>query len=289
MGLFSFGNKEDAAPPRRGRNAAVAQRSSSRERRPERRADQETMLDPTLPEKQRARRRLIGAIALVLAAVVILPMVLDSHPKPNTDDIAIQIPNRDTPVAAKSPAATADADAENAAAPDEAPPANVPASPAGTAPTTNNANAAPASPKTAKGTVRNAPKAVANTAPENARLQPLTAAQMPPPDSNITTPGTAAAAPPGSRFVVQIGAFPTEQRARAWVTKLKAAGVPAYIEHRKQADGSDRVLLRAGPFADRASAESAVKKVRLAGLTAQSNDSQAAATKTAPQSSKTAQ
>ncbi len=50
---------------------------------------------PILPEKKRARRRLIGAVALVLAAVIGLPMVLDSEPKPIADDISIQIPSKD--------------------------------------------------------------------------------------------------------------------------------------------------------------------------------------------------
>ncbi|NNH21378.1 SPOR domain-containing protein, partial [Bordetella trematum] len=45
----------------------------------------------------RARRRLAGAIALVLAAVIILPMVLDSEPVPVADDIPINIPSRNTP------------------------------------------------------------------------------------------------------------------------------------------------------------------------------------------------
>jgi DedD protein len=52
---------------------------------------------------------------------------------------------------------------------------------------------------------------------------------------------------------------------------LKAAGVPAYTEHRKQADGSTLTLLRAGPFADRAAASAAIAKVREAGLTSGAN------------------
>jgi DedD protein len=51
--------------------------------------------DPLLPEKKRARRRLVGAIALALAAAVGLPMLLDSEPKPLAGDIAIQIPSKD--------------------------------------------------------------------------------------------------------------------------------------------------------------------------------------------------
>ncbi|KAF3998280.1 SPOR domain-containing protein [Glaciimonas immobilis] len=53
--------------------------------------------DPVLPEKKRARRRLVGAVALVLAVVIVLPMVLDSEPKPLPSDIAIQIPSREKP------------------------------------------------------------------------------------------------------------------------------------------------------------------------------------------------
>ncbi|KGD92922.1 sporulation protein, partial [Achromobacter sp. RTa] len=45
----------------------------------------------------RARRRLAGAVALVLAAVIILPMVLDSQPVPVADNIPIRVPERNTP------------------------------------------------------------------------------------------------------------------------------------------------------------------------------------------------
>jgi DedD protein len=67
--------------------------------------------DPMLPEKKRARRRLVGAIALALAAAVGLPMLLDSEPKPLAGDIAIQIPPKDKaaplPVPAEPSAAPA--------------------------------------------------------------------------------------------------------------------------------------------------------------------------------------
>ncbi|MBN3819340.1 sporulation protein, partial [Paraburkholderia sp. Se-20369] len=73
--------------------------------------------------------------------------------------------------------------------------------------------------------------------------------------------------PAGARFAVQLGSFKDDATARSWATKLKSAGVPAYVEHRKQADGSMATLLRAGPFADRAAASAAIAKVREAGLT----------------------
>lgn len=59
-------------------------------------------VDHAVPEKKRARRRLVGAVALVLAAIIGLPMILDSEQKPLSNDIAIQIPSKDTPVASVS-------------------------------------------------------------------------------------------------------------------------------------------------------------------------------------------
>ncbi|HWQ37384.1 MAG TPA: SPOR domain-containing protein [Burkholderiales bacterium] len=51
-----------------------------------------TISDEELQLKKRARRRLVGAIALVLIVVVFLPMFLDSEPKPLSQDVAINIP-----------------------------------------------------------------------------------------------------------------------------------------------------------------------------------------------------
>ncbi len=42
--------------------------------------------------KRRARRRLVGAIVLALAAAVILPLLLEKEPKPLGDDVSVQIP-----------------------------------------------------------------------------------------------------------------------------------------------------------------------------------------------------
>ena len=317
MGIFSFGKKDDA-PNRRGANtsstrAARSERVERRTRRTERTVDADAMLlDPTLPEKQRARRRLVGAIAMVVAAVVVLPMVLDSHPKPVTDDISIDIPSRPAPKLTRR-----DEDTQAGVAPDNpAPDAALAAS--GLAPSTTAAQSQSggakksatqdAKPAEANATPTPATRSAANTAPTPA---PATAAA--PADNSVTKPAnqpankpstnaankpargnapaaaphadqsasTAASAdansgtpasPAGSRFAVQLGAFANEANARNWATKLKAAGVPAYTEHRKQADGTTLTLLRAGPFADRAAASAAIAKVREAGLGSGANN-----------------
>jgi len=53
--------------------------------------------------KRRGRRRLVGAVALVLAAVIVLPMVFDPEPR-GTAPVSVRIPAEDeTPFAPKPP------------------------------------------------------------------------------------------------------------------------------------------------------------------------------------------
>jgi len=42
--------------------------------------------------RRRARRRLVGAIVLALAAAVVVPMLLESEPKPLGESVAVKIP-----------------------------------------------------------------------------------------------------------------------------------------------------------------------------------------------------
>jgi DedD protein len=288
MGFFSFGKKDDA-PRRRGASASSARsggasdvRDGRRSRRSERAGDADAMLlDPTLPEKQRARRRLVGAIALVVAAVVILPMVLDSHPKPVTDDIAIDIPNR--PATAPSRADDDNPqDTQAGVAPDRAGVSDAAsgASAAGAASSSASASGlaairgkaaqqsaagAQAKPKQSESKQASAPsESATHSKATQAAAKPAAVPAPSPAEADSGTP----AAPAGARFAVRLGVFADDASARAWEAKLKAAGVPAYTEHRKQADGKTRTMLQAGPFADRAAASAAIAKVREAGLTA---------------------
>ncbi len=102
MGLFSRKNKQDRVAEDSGRfyskddDAAIGERArAKRASNAGGGATRRPGSDPLLPEKKRARRRLVGAIALALAAAVGLPMLLDSEPKPLAGDIAIQIPSKD--------------------------------------------------------------------------------------------------------------------------------------------------------------------------------------------------
>ena len=111
MGLFSFLGKnkqeaaaeDDSAYHSRDEDASLAARarskrpSSAGEPGSKRGKSGRNAPDPILPEKKRARRRLVGAIALALLVAIGLPMLLDSEPKPLASDIAIQIPSKDKP------------------------------------------------------------------------------------------------------------------------------------------------------------------------------------------------
>ena len=79
--------------------------------------------------KRRGRRRLVGAVALVLLAVIVLPMVFDPEPKGTVAPVEVRIPKEtDTAFAPKPPAAKPAAKVEAApvapAAPAPQPAAN---------------------------------------------------------------------------------------------------------------------------------------------------------------------
>jgi len=230
--------------------------SNARSRASRRNDDDDDGLDPELPQKQRARRRLIGAVVLVGTAVIVLPVVFDAKPRPVTDAVAVQIQGQpidrsakasaDEPKVASRRSASrgANASADQAQALDQG--EEVVASndtPAATAP---------------------APTAAQNNSP---------AAKPTPPADNkpAVKPAQQAAAPSadanGGKFILLIGAFADEKRASNWLGKLKGEKIPGYIEHKKVPEKGDLALLRAGPFNDRASAEAAQKRAEQIGLT----------------------
>lgn len=114
MGLFSklSKNKQEAAGQDSGYYSkaddqavlerARSKRATSADGPAARRSRNGNGEDAALPEKKRARRRLVGAIALALGVAIGLPMLLDSEPKPLASDIAIQIPSQDKPAKAGS-------------------------------------------------------------------------------------------------------------------------------------------------------------------------------------------
>ncbi|MYM36185.1 sporulation protein [Duganella sp. FT94W] len=148
MGLFSKSgkNKQDAGQDSGYYTSADDQALSERARAkrassgdaPRRRTRDREDDDPVLPEKKRARRRLVGAIMLALGVAVGLPMLLDSEPKQLSSDIDIKIPAKDKPLTQAAPAApvpaTAALDSKEEIVEDVKPAARPAPSPAAAAP-----------------------------------------------------------------------------------------------------------------------------------------------------------
>jgi hypothetical protein len=69
------------------------------------------------------------------------------------------------------------------------------------------------------------------------------------------------------RYVIQLGAFTSEERVNKWVEMLKTKKIPNYVLNRNASDGSKLFALRAGPFLNLDDAESAFKLISNWGLT----------------------
>ena len=67
------------------------------------------------------------------------------------------------------------------------------------------------------------------------------------------------------RFVVQVGSFGEESKAKEARSKLERAGIATYIQVVETSEGK-RTRVRVGPFGSRSEAEAAAKKVKALGL-----------------------
>lgn len=174
---------------------------------------------------------MVGAIALVLLAVIVLPWIFDPQPR-QAPPVSVRIPGEDeTPFVPKSvpkPPAPAVKVEKPAPAP-EVPPAapKTESKPAEKAPAAKPAPAAPAAP--------------AGTASERARAE---------------------AALANAQYFVPVGAYADPSTV---VAKLKAAKLAYFTERVATAKGTV-TRVRAGPFASREAAEKAQKQLKALGF-----------------------
>ncbi len=181
--------------------------------------------------KRKARRRLIGAIALTTAVVVILPMVLDREPAPSSQDIELRIPDKDhagefTPKVAM-PAASA-----------------VVAEPQ------------PVSAVTAIPTI--APLLDNKPAPAAVKPKPATQAKV---EAKSTAKPAEKVAVPHSGFVVQVGAFANAEGAKQLQGKLSKQGYHAYTEK-----SGNKTRVRVGSYTSHEAADKVKRKLEAQGL-----------------------
>jgi DedD protein len=199
-----------------------------------------TISDEELQLRRRARRRLIGAVVLVTAVVVVLPMVLDSEPRPAGQPISVQIPPPDSggfaPKLAPLPPAPQPAAPTAKPAAEEAP-AKIASAPAAPPPAQETLPAATQEPAQPAAKPRSKPKTTAKPAVKSK----------------------------GGQYVVQVIALADAGKAQQMQRQIAGAGVKSYTEVVKTAKG-DVTRVRAGPFASRSAAEKAREQLKALGM-----------------------
>ncbi|MDQ8021054.1 MAG: SPOR domain-containing protein [Moraxellaceae bacterium] len=220
--------------------------------------------DAQLELKKRARRRLVGAAALAMAAAIILPVVMDKEPRPSGNELQIRIPSQEGGNYA-SRLITARPDSATTT---QAPlaPVEPPAPPAVTAPQApaqaEPAAAAPVAPVPPPAPVAQDKPVVEKPVVE----KPAPAAKPVEPDRALAIlegKETQTHAASASSFYVQLGVYREQDNVRSVQAKAKDVGYSASTEK-----VGDRTRVRIGPFKTRAAADAAVAKLKKAGLAA---------------------
>jgi DedD protein len=225
--------------------------------------DTEAPLDGELELKKRSRRRLVGAIALALLAIVVLPMVMDHEPRQSAQDIQVRIPSQDAggftsrilpakPMATPLPPAEPESKAE--AKPETKP----------------EAKAEAKTPEAAKPETKPAAKPPEPVkAPEKPVAKPAEPAKQPDKEAAKAEEARAKAALNGAavsdQWVVQLGAYKEAANVKQLTAKLKQMGLPSYTEHFDSPQGA-RTRVRAGPFKTRDAADKARERIKTIGV-----------------------
>jgi DedD protein len=265
--LFGKGTESGKRPPTRNGGSSEAQLKALR---------------------SKARRRLIGALALVLAAVIVVPWLFE---EPVTDDtahqapIVIPTPPQGLPPAPEPAAAVADATpaegtvqaADPAAASAAGTPASVPqatgqvagVTPAAPEPSAPDASAGKPKPEPARTEPKPAskpstPHTITERTDDGSVALALLAGKAPPAASAAAAPAPAASSGQG-RYYLQVAAYASEQDAQSRRNGLQQAGITdAYVE-RGQSGGKTVYRLRVGPFGSHEAAQAAQARLRALG------------------------
>lgn len=195
----------------------------------------ETAGDQELNLKKRARRRLVGAIALVLLMIIVLPMILKDRAATNPQEkITISLPSEQQTV---TPAAPSDFDSRI-----------VPVEPSAALPqTTETSEPAAPSKVDPEASVAIAEKPASDKAPPVKQVNKTNA------DVN-------------HKYYVQIGVFSDEANVKQLQSKLSDLGYKSQTEKIDTAKGK-KIRLRTQLFADRNEAAIALQNIKDAGLT----------------------
>ena len=221
--------------------------------------------DAQLLLKKRARRRLVGAVALAGLAAVILPKIMDEEPRHQDQNIQIRIPGQDlapfNPSLRPPPAVSEEN--EQVSPPVDQPTTEVADltggdEPADT-PVEKPVEESPPKP-TEKTPIKPAEKTVEKAVPapddsEARRVEAILDGKIVVGDSmpvNATN---------GKPFAILIGAFSDPANVKQLQTKIGELGIKVYTEPL-----GDKTRVRAGPFPSREAAEKALEKIKRIGV-----------------------
>jgi DedD protein len=192
-------------------------------------------MDGEIDLKKQARRRLIGAVALVTAVVVILPMVLDNEPKPAGQNIELRIPDKDKAgeftsqmvLPESAPVPIGIAESQPVAVPLAAAPQMTPVQPA-------------------------KPEQVQPVKAKPAHVEPKHVEPKHVVPKHVV---------PKDGFVLQVGAFSHAAAAKELQAKLHKHGWHVYTEK-----AGDKTRVRVGSYSTRAAAEKEMHKLEAQGM-----------------------
>ncbi len=209
----------------------------------------EIQQDQALELKKRARRRLVGAIALVLLMIIILPMILKDRDVPEAvkEDVIISMPE-----AAPAPVAS-----NVAPLPSPLPNTSLPVEPTTTFPAVTTLETTPASKPSE--TVVVTPEPVEVMSPEvKATPEVVVTPEVKVTEAKPVIKGN-------DYFTIQIGVFSDPANVAQLQSKLKAAGQSHRTEKINTPNG-EKTRLRVGKYATRQEAADALSKLGSAGI-----------------------
>ncbi len=242
--------------------------------------------------RKRARHRLMGSVILVLGAVVGLPLLFDSQPRPVAIDTPIVIPDRNQAAPLAPPVAGKSAGSKErppSIGPDQTAPQSVKTDVANVAALdaneelVNKEGKSEVKPETKidqKPEAKSEPKTdlkadskadsktdkkqeiksdakdgVKDASKDAAKAKALLDGK------DVTKPSDAV------RSVVQVGAFADAAKAKEARSKLEQAGIKTYTQEIETKEGK-RIRVRVGPFASKEEADKAAEKIRKLNLPA---------------------
>lgn len=220
--------------------------------------------------RRRARHRLMGAVVLVLFAVVGFPLIFDTQPRPVSVDTPILIPDRQStpPLSSTTPVPAEQAPAK-------------PLLPSGAVlpQASLNDREEVVSPAGGQNDAKaDTSKVITKESVAKEEIKPAAPvkAEKPTPASTAKDNGEKAQAlldgkpekATAGRVVIQVGAFTDAAKVRDVRSKLEQAGLKTYTQVVEGKEGKSTTRVRVGPFETREEADKVAARIRKLNLSA---------------------